>query len=101
MRSLVVYKRGKCPRGQNAGEPLTWSSFLSLPSPSPCPPSPSKKKINQGSVSFPGGSNGKESAYSARDLGSIPGSGRAPGEMETHFSVLAWKFPWTEEPGGS
>ena len=21
-------------------------------------------------------------------------------EMATHFSVLAWKIPWTEEPGG-
>ena len=21
-------------------------------------------------------------------------------EMETHSSVLAWKIPWTEEPGG-
>ena len=20
-------------------------------------------------------------------------------EMETHFSILAWKIPWTEEPG--
>ena len=21
-------------------------------------------------------------------------------EMATHFSVLAWEIPWTEEPGG-
>ena len=28
----------------------------------------------------PGGSNGKASAYNSRDLGSIPGSGRAPRE---------------------
>ena len=21
-------------------------------------------------------------------------------EMATHASILAWKFPWTEEPGG-
>ena len=21
-------------------------------------------------------------------------------EMATHFSILAWKFPWKEEPGG-
>ena len=20
--------------------------------------------------------------------------------MTTHFSILAWKIPWTEEPGG-
>ena len=29
---------------------------------------------------FPGGSDGKTSAYNAGDLGSIPGSGRSPGE---------------------
>ena len=29
---------------------------------------------------FPGGSNSKVSAYNAGDLGSIPGSGRSPGE---------------------
>ena len=29
---------------------------------------------------FPGGSDGKASAYNARDLGSIPRSGRSPGE---------------------
>ena len=21
-------------------------------------------------------------------------------EMATHFGILAWKIPWTEEPGG-
>ena len=21
-------------------------------------------------------------------------------EMATHFSILAWKIPWTKEPGG-
>ena len=31
-------------------------------------------------MDFPGGSDGKESACSAGDLGSIPGSGRSPGE---------------------
>ena len=29
---------------------------------------------------FPGGSEGKASAYNAGDLGSIPRSGRSPGE---------------------
>ena len=37
----------------------------------------------------------------AGDAGSIPGSGRSPGdEMATHSSVLAWRIPWTEGPGG-
>ena len=31
-------------------------------------------------MGFPGGSDSKESACSARDMGSIPGLGRAPGE---------------------
>ena len=31
-------------------------------------------------VDFPGGSDGKASAYNAGDLGLIPGSGRCPGE---------------------
>ena len=31
-------------------------------------------------MGFPGGSDGKESMPKARDLGSIPGSGRSPGE---------------------
>ena len=29
---------------------------------------------------FPGGSDGKASAYSVGDQGSVPGSGRSPGE---------------------
>ena len=97
---------------------------------------------------FPGGSDGKVSAYNVGDAGSIPGSGRSPGEgdgnplqssclenpmdggawwaavhgvtksrtrlsdftftfhfhalekeMANHSSLLAWKIPWTEEPG--
>ena len=37
-------------------------------------------KIGVPSGDFPGGSDGKASAYNAGDLGSIPGSGRSPGE---------------------
>ena len=32
-----------------------------------------------GLKNFPGGSDGKASAYNVRDPGSIPGSGRSPG----------------------
>ena len=35
-------------------------------------------------TSFPGGSAGKESTYNARDLGSIPGLGRSPGEENSY-----------------
>ena len=52
-------------------------------------------------LDFPGGSDGKESVYNVGDPGLIPESGRSPGEeMATHSSTLAWKIPWTEEPGG-
>ena len=50
---------------------------------------------------FPGGSEGKAPARNAGDLGSIPGLGSSPGEeMATHSSILAWRIPWMEEPGG-
>ena len=33
-------------------------------------------------------------------MGSILGSGRFLEEgMATHSSILAWRIPWTEEPG--
>ena len=49
---------------------------------------------------FPGGSDGKASACNVGDRGSIPGSGRSlEKETATHSSILAWRIPWTEEPG--
>ena len=36
-----------------------------------------------------------------RDAGLIPGSGRSPGEGNGYpLQFLAWRIPWTEEPGG-
>ena len=36
-----------------------------------------------------------------RDTGSIPGQeDPLEKEMATHSNILAWKIPWTEEPGG-
>ena len=50
---------------------------------------------------FPGVSDGKAFAYNAGDLGSIPGSGRSPGEGNGNplqYSCLGnWQVPWTEE----
>ena len=35
------------------------------------------------------------------DAGSISGLGRSPGEVKGyHSSILAWRIPQTEEPGG-
>ena len=51
--------------------------------------------------------NGKESTGNARDtrdLGLIFGfdllqEDPLEKEMTTHYSILAWEIPWTEEPG--
>ena len=46
-------------------------------------------------------SKGSECACSPGDPGSIPGLGRSPGEgRATRSSILPWRIPWTEEPGG-
>ena len=45
----------------------------------------------------PGGSGSKESACNAGDPGSVPGLEKG---MAIHSSTLAWRIPWTEEPGG-
>ena len=40
-------------------------------------------------------------AGDSRNLGSIPGLGRSPGEGNGNlFSIPAWEIPWTEKPGG-
>ena len=50
---------------------------------------------------FPIGSDSKEFACNVGDLGLIPGLGRSLEKgMATHSSILVWKIPWTEEPGG-
>ena len=45
---------------------------------------------------FPGGSDGKESAYNAGDPGSIPGSGRNPGEGNGNLL----QYTWLGKPNG-
>ena len=47
-------------------------------------------------LGFPCGSAGKEFACNARDLGSIPGLERSPGEGKGYpLGILAWRIPWT------
>ena len=52
-------------------------------------------------MGFPGGSVVKNLSANAGDVGSIP-SGTDPleKEMTTHWSILAWRIPWTEGPVG-
>ena len=48
----------------------------------------------------PDGSDGKASAYNAGDwVQSLGQEDLLEEEMATLFSILAWKIPWTEEPG--
>ena len=52
-------------------------------------------------IGLPWWLRGKECACNAGDVGSIPGSGRSPGAgLTTYSNILAWRIPWTEEPGG-
>ena len=56
-------------------------------------------KVEIGRLGFPGGSDGKESAFDVGDSGStlrreVPLEKR----MATHYSILTWRVPWTEEP---
>ena len=107
---------GRSP-GEGNGNPLQCS----------CPPTPRKRGLKE-IFDFLCGLDGKASAYSAGDLGSIPGWGRSLGEgngnplqyscstppplkkrelkeillekeMAIHSSTIVWKIPWTEEPG--
>ena len=51
--------------------------------------------------SFRGSSYGEESVCNAGDPALTSGLGRPLGSlgMATHSSILAWRIPWTEEPG--
>ena len=45
--------------------------------------------------------NTSANAGDVRNVGSVPGLGRSPEEgMATHSGILAWRTPWTEQPGG-
>ena len=47
---------------------------------------------------FPGDSNGRESTHNSGDL--LGWEDPLEKGMATHSSILAWRIPWTEEPGG-
>ena len=54
-----------------------------------------------GGRGFPGGSDSKESAWNTETLVQFLGQ-EDPLEkgMLIHSSILAWRIPWTEDPGG-
>ena len=49
-------------------------------------------------MGFSGGSDGKESATQKTQVQSLGREGLEK-EMAVHSGVLAWRIPWTEEPG--
>ena len=59
--------------------------------------------MEEDTIGFPGGLAVKNLPVNAGDTGdtsSIPGLGRSlEEETATHSSMLAWRIPWTEEPG--
>ena len=45
--------------------------------------------------------NPPANAADATDMSWLSGSGKSTGEEKaTHSCILAWRIPWTEEPGG-
>ena len=57
------------------------------------------------SLGFPGGASGKESTcqgkkHEATRVQSLSREDPLEEEMATHSSILAWRIPWREEPGG-
>ena len=51
-------------------------------------------------MGIPGGLVVENPPANAGDVGSILGLGKSPGKGNGNSSILAWKVPWTEEPGG-
>ena len=48
---------------------------------------------------FAGGSDGKDSAKQETWVQSLGQEDPLEKGMATHSSILAWRVPWTEEPG--
>ena len=61
---------------------------------------PKQLSISHGPGGLPRWLRGKESACQWSRLWSLGQENPLEEEMGTHSSTLAWKIPWTEEPGG-
>ena len=88
---------GKCVMTPYTSQPESWWVWLIQ-----APGIYRTSTIHQGG--FPGAlvvKNPPANAGDLRDVNSIPGSGRFPGEgLATHSNILAWRIPWTEDPAG-
>ena len=49
---------------------------------------------------FPGGSDGKNLLALQETAIHLGGDNPLEKGMATHSSILSWRIPWTEEPGG-
>jgi len=59
------------------------------------------RKKDSEHMSFPSGSSVKTlSALKKKQAPSLGQEDPLDEEKATHFSILAWEIPWTEEPGG-
>ena len=61
-----------------------------------------KRGLSSSPGGFPGGSVVKNPPAKYRRHGFDPRVGKIPleEEMAAHSNILAWRIPWTEEPGG-
>ena len=60
----------------------------------------SEMGVADSSISSPGGLDAEESALDAGNPDLIPELGRSPVEEKGYLlPILAWRIPWTEEPG--
>ena len=63
-----------------------------------------ESKYKMSNWGFPGRASGKEPAYQCRRqetwIQSWSQEDALEEGMATHSNILAWKLPWTEEPGG-
>ena len=77
---------------------ITQILFFTLESNTPLQISSTAVRVSQVVLAV---KNPPANAGDLRVAGSIPGFGRSLEEgMVTHSSVLVWRIPWTEEPGG-
>ena len=51
-------------------------------------------------IGIPGSSDGKESVMQETRILFLGHEDPLEKEMATHSSILPWRIPWTEEPGG-
>ena len=92
-----------CGSSKDTGLSCPWraGSWGMSPNSSSLPRKPGLLLLVMSSPCFPGGSDSKESA--CRQETRVPSLGQEdPLEegMAPHSSILAWRIPWTEGPGG-